>query len=165
MMLDMPLDSGVRVIQPCVACWREPNAMSRLLRVSWLSAGRHSIPEKALGPSMGPRQPREVTGETASQRAGTWGLRGPRQKLPTARGAPEPKQSSPRAPPPAATGHLPPGVLHHGEPGADVGPPALLREESGATGTFMAAVPRPVAGRLCASAAETLGPQLLQARA
>lgn len=45
-MVDMPLDSGYVLIQPCVACWREPTAMSRLLRVSWLSAGRHSIPEQ-----------------------------------------------------------------------------------------------------------------------
>lgn len=69
-MVDMPLDSGYVLIQPCVACWREPTAMSRLLRVSWLSAGRHSIPEQGTWTfRMDEAATGAQTGETASQRA------------------------------------------------------------------------------------------------
>lgn len=164
----MPLDSGYVLIQPCVACWREPTAMSRLLRVSWLSAGRHSIPEKGTWTfRMDEAATGAQTGQTASQRARHRGSEDccntsclPRAVLP------EPKAEQPELRPQQPWAPAPPDVLPHGGSGADVGPPALLREESGATGTFaVAAVPRPVAGRLCVSAAETLGPPLLQARA
>ena len=117
-MVDMPLDSGYVFIQPCVACWREPTAMSRLLRVSWLSAGRHSIPEQGTWTfRMDEAATGAQTGETASesQAPGNSGAR-LQHTLPTARGAPRAQSTAARAPPAAATGHLPPGVLPHRGP-------------------------------------------------
>lgn len=97
----MPLDSGYVLIQPCVACWREPTAMSRLLRVSWLSAGRHSIPEKGTWTfRMDEAATGEQTGETASQRARHLGTqRTAAEASYSARGSPSAKQSSPSSAP------------------------------------------------------------------
>ena len=109
----MPLDSGYVLIQPCVACWREPTAMSRLLRVSWLSAGRHSILELATG---------EETGEMASQRARHPGTLADRCR----RSFPQ-QAVLPECHPQWPWGTCPPAVLLHRGPRADVRPPAPPR--------------------------------------
>lgn len=129
--VDMPLDSGYVLIQPCVACWREPTAMSRLLRVSWLSAGRHSILERGShgGGDGG-------DGFTGSQAPGNSG-RPLQQKLPTAGGAP-------RVPPAVAMGHLPPSCAPAQGAQGRRGAAGPAPGEPGATGTLaVGAVPCP----------------------
>lgn len=115
----MPLDSGYVLIQPCVACWREPTAMSRLLRVSWLSAGRHSIPEKGTWTfRMDEAATGAQTGQTASQRARHRGSEDccntsclPRAVLP------EPKAEQPELRPQQPWAPAPQMCFHTGGPG------------------------------------------------
>ena len=116
----MPLDSGYVLIQPCVACWREPTAMSRLLRVSWLSAGRHSIPEKGTWTfRMDEAATGEQTGQTASQRARHLGTQrtAAAQAAYSARCSPSPKQSSLSSAPSSHGAPAPEMCFHTGGPG------------------------------------------------
>lgn len=128
-MVDMPLDSGYVLIQPCVACWREPTAMSRLLRVSWLSAGRHSILELATG---------EETGEMASQRARHPGTLADRCR----RSFPQ-QAVLPECHPQWPWGTCPPAVLPHRGPRADVRPPAPPRGSQEPPGHSLWVLSRP----------------------